>query len=137
MMETVILLKPDRSGQGAAMVLLVGSEVVSEDAPEALADHKSPDELIMVREGSMKDEIPGVTNSWTYPIKARIDIALHGREDTHRHQDHGRGFADVQGLGEHIEMLLKDVPGTKVSLLNVPRRVLRRFKLSSELARTA
>src|SRR5512136_64404 len=58
-------------------------------------------------------KFPGVTNSWTYPIKARIDMLSTGVRTPIGIKIMGADLQTVQGLGEHIEMLLKNVPGTK------------------------
>jgi Cu(I)/Ag(I) efflux system membrane protein CusA/SilA len=54
-----------------------------------------------------------VTNSWTYPIKARIDMLSTGIRTPIGIKIMGADLQKVQELGEHIEMVLKDVPGTK------------------------
>ena len=56
---------------------------------------------------------PGVSNSWTYPIKARIDMLSTGVRTPIGIKIMGADLEKVQQLGEHIEMVLKDVPGTK------------------------
>ena len=58
-------------------------------------------------------QFPGVTNSWTMPIKARIDMLSTGVRTPIGIKIMGADLEKVQELGEHIEMLLKDVPGTK------------------------
>jgi Cu(I)/Ag(I) efflux system membrane protein CusA/SilA len=115
MMETVILLKPESEWP-------VKPRWYSSWAPEWLRkilgrfwrDRKTPDELIYGPGGlDEKMRFPGVTNSWTYPIKARIDMLSTGIPTAVGIKIMGADLEKIQQLGEHIEMLLKDVPGTK------------------------
>jgi len=115
MMETVILLKPESEWP-------IKNRWYSSWAPQWLKKilgrfwpaHKSPDELIYGPGGlDEKMQFPGVTNSWTMPIKARIDMLSTGVRTPIGIKIMGDDLQTVQGLGEHLEMLLKDVPGTK------------------------
>jgi len=115
MMETVILLKPESQWP-------VKARWYSSWAPEWLRkilsrfwrDRKTPDELIYGPGGlDEKMRFPGVTNSWTMPIKARIDMLSTGVRTPIGIKIMGADLEKVQQLGEHIEMVLKDVPGTK------------------------
>jgi len=115
MMETVILLKPESKWP-------IKARWYSSWAPEWLKkilgrfwrDRKTPDELIYGPGGlDEKMRFPGVTNSWTYPIKARIDMLSTGIPTAVGIKIMGADLEKIQQLGEHIEMLLKDVPGTK------------------------
>ena len=58
-------------------------------------------------------KFPGVTNAWTMPIKARVDMLSTGVRTPIGIKIMGADLEKVQQLGEHIEMVLKDVPGTK------------------------
>jgi Cu(I)/Ag(I) efflux system membrane protein CusA/SilA len=115
MMETVILLKPESEWP-------IKERWYSSWAPHWLKkilgrfwpSHKTPDELIYGPGGlDEKMKFPGVTNSWTYPIKARIDMLSTGVRTPIGIKIMGADLEKVQQLGEHIEMLMKDVPGTK------------------------
>jgi copper/silver efflux system protein len=115
MMETVILLKPESEWP-------LKPRWYSSWAPEWLRktlgrfwrDRKTPDELIYGPGGlDEKMRFPGVTNSWTYPIKARIDMLSTGIPTAVGIKIMGADLEKIQQLGEHIEMLLKDVSGTK------------------------
>ncbi len=115
MMETVILLKPESEWPKIA-------RWYSSWAPEWLQkvlrrfwpDHKRPEELIYGPGGLDETmQFPGVTNAWTMPIKARVDMLSTGVRTPIGIKIMGADLEKVQQLGEHIEMLLKDVPGTK------------------------
>ena len=115
MMETVILLKPESEWPKVG-------KWYSSWAPDWLQkilrrywpDHKSVDELIYGKGGldeAMK--FPGVSNSWTMPIKARVDMLSTGIRTPIGIKIMGADLQKVQELGEHIEMVLKEVPGSK------------------------
>jgi Cu(I)/Ag(I) efflux system membrane protein CusA/SilA len=114
-METVILLKPESEWPKQG-------RWYSSWAPDWLQkilrrfwpDHKSPDELIYGPGGlDEKMQFPGVSNAWTMPIKARVDMLSTGVRTPVGIKIMGADLQKVQEIGEHIEMLLKDVPGTK------------------------
>lgn len=115
MMETVVELKPESEWPKV-------QRWYSARAPNwlqgilrrAWPDHKSMDELIY-GPGGMNEalQLPGVSNAWTMPIKARIDMLTTGVRTPVGIKIMGADLAEVQKLGEHIEVLLKDVPGTK------------------------
>jgi Cu(I)/Ag(I) efflux system membrane protein CusA/SilA len=115
MMETVILLKPESEWP-------IKNRWYSSWAPQWLKkilgrfwpSHKTPDELIYGPGGldeAMK--FPGVSNSWTMPIKARVDMLSTGIRTPVGIKIMGADLQKIQEIGEHIEMVLKDVPGTK------------------------
>ena len=115
MMETVVVLKPESKWPKVP-------RWYSDWAPNwlqgifsrAWPDHKSMDELIYGPGGLNEAmQIPGVSNAWTMPIKARIDMLTTGIRTPIGIKIMGADLAEVQKLGEHIEMVLKDVPGTK------------------------
>jgi Cu(I)/Ag(I) efflux system membrane protein CusA/SilA len=115
MMETVILLKPE--SEWPKMPTWYSSW-----APEWLQrilrrfwpDHKRVEDLIYGPGGlNERMQFPGVSNAWTMPIKARVDMLSTGVRTPIGIKIMGADLQKVQELGEHIEMVLKDVPGTK------------------------
>ncbi|MCS6289333.1 MAG: efflux RND transporter permease subunit [Nitrospira sp.] len=58
-------------------------------------------------------QIPGVTNAWTMPIKARIDMLTTGIRTPVGIKVFGPDLKQIEQIGEHLEMVLKDVPGTR------------------------
>jgi Cu(I)/Ag(I) efflux system membrane protein CusA/SilA len=69
------------------------------------------DELINELDQAMR--FPGVTNAWTMPIKARIDMLTTGVRTPIGIKIFGADLTEIEKLGTHIEMILKDVPGTR------------------------
>ena len=74
------------------------------------------------REGMTKQEIkaeleslvtlPGLTNAWVMPIKTRIDMLATGIKTPVGIKIAGPSLLEIQNIGQQIEQLLKDVPGT-------------------------
>jgi Cu(I)/Ag(I) efflux system membrane protein CusA/SilA len=115
MMETVVLLKPESEWPKIP-------RWYSSWAPEwlqsilrrAWPDHKRVEDLIYGPGGlDEKMQFPGNSNAWTMPIKARVDMLSTGVRTPVGIKIMGADLQKVQELGEHIEMIIKDVPGTK------------------------
>jgi Cu(I)/Ag(I) efflux system membrane protein CusA/SilA len=115
MMETVVLLKPESEWPKVP-------RWYSSWAPDwlqgilrrAWPDHKRVEDLIYGPGGLNETmNFPGVSNAWTMPIKARVDMLSTGVRTPIGIKIMGADLQKVQELGEHIEMVIKDVPGTK------------------------
>jgi copper/silver efflux system protein len=57
-------------------------------------------------------EFPGVSNAWTMPIKARLDMLATGIRTPIGVKVFARNLAEIDGLAREIETRLKAVPGT-------------------------
>jgi Cu(I)/Ag(I) efflux system membrane protein CusA/SilA len=57
-------------------------------------------------------QFPGVSNAWTMPIKARIDMLSTGIRTPVGVKVFGTDLAQMEGLARQIEQVLKTVPGT-------------------------
>jgi len=58
-------------------------------------------------------QFPGVANSWTMPIKARIDMLATGIRTPVGIKVFGRNLDEMQRLSAEIEAVVKTVPGTR------------------------
>jgi Cu(I)/Ag(I) efflux system membrane protein CusA/SilA len=89
MMETVVTLKPkDQWRAGVTYESLV-------------------DEM----DGAL--QFPGVTNTWTMPIKGRLDMLTTGVRTPVGIKIFGPDLQEIEKIGTHLETVLKDVPGTR------------------------
>jgi len=113
MMETVVMLKPPSEWRAK-------ERWYSNWAPDWLKnaflreiwpDHIGWDELIA--EFDSKVKIPGVSNAWTMPIKARIDMLSTGIRTPVGVKIFGPDLGEIEKIGGHLEMVLKDLPGTR------------------------
>lgn len=57
-------------------------------------------------------ELPGVTNAWVMPIKMRIDMLATGIKTPVGIKISGPNIKQIQAIGERLEILLKNIPGT-------------------------
>ncbi|MGE3335955.1 MAG: efflux RND transporter permease subunit [Rhodospirillaceae bacterium] len=57
-------------------------------------------------------QFPGVTNAWTQPIKARIDMLSTGIRTPVGVKVYGANLADIQKAASDIERVIDKVPGT-------------------------
>jgi len=57
-------------------------------------------------------KLPGVTNAWVMPIKTRIDMLATGIKTPVGIKISGPKLTEIQTIGQQLEKILKDVPGT-------------------------
>ncbi|MGD0498643.1 MAG: CusA/CzcA family heavy metal efflux RND transporter [Bryobacteraceae bacterium] len=112
MMETVIVLKPESEWRKV-------DTWYSSWAPEwakgifrrVTPDHVSTDQLVEEMDQALK--IPGTTNAWTMPIKARVDMLTTGIRTPVGIKVYGADIRKVQQIGTQIEELLPRVRGAR------------------------
>ncbi len=88
MMETTIMLKPES------------------EWPKGMTPKKLIDQL------DQAVHFPGVTNSWTMPIKTRTDMLSTGIKTPVGIKISGPNLDTLQSIGEKIEAIMKTIPGT-------------------------
>jgi Cu(I)/Ag(I) efflux system membrane protein CusA/SilA len=113
MMETTVLLKPHEAWRGKP-------RFYSEWAPEWLKagffrhlwpDRISRDELVAEMDRAL--QIPGTTNAWTMPIKARIDMLTTGVRTPVGIKVFGSDVREMEAVGQQLERALAAVPGVR------------------------
>ena len=109
MFETIINLKPEREWRPGLTV-----EKLIAEMDQAL-------------------QFPGVSNAWTMPIKARIDMLATGIRTPVGIKVYGSDLAELEGLARLVEAAVRTVPGTTSAFaeriiggyyLNITRTVL-------------
>ena len=88
MMETTIMLKPESEWR------------------EGMTMEK------LIRELDKAIQFPGLTNAWTMPIKARVDMLSTGIKTPVGIKLMGADLQVLSDLGEKIEAVVREVPGT-------------------------
>ncbi len=110
MFETVINLKPEESWR----------------------DGMTVDKLIAEMNQAL--QFPGVSNAWTMPIKARIDMLSTGIRTPVGVKVYGADLAQIDRLSRQIEQVVRKVPGTTSAFAE---RVLGGYYLNIEPDRAA
>ncbi len=66
----------------------------------------------LIAEMDQAVQIPGVSNAWTMPIKARIDMLATGIRTPIGIKVFGKDLVEIEKLAKTIESVVKTVPGT-------------------------
>ncbi len=115
MLETVIVLKPRSEWRHV-------ETWYSSWAPEwakSVFRHVTPDTLStedLVGQMNAALRLPGVSNSWTMPIRGRIDMLTTGIRTPVGLKIQGADLQQIQQIGAEVESLLKTTPGTRTVL---------------------
>ena len=114
MMETTIVLKPQdqwpKVDRWYSKSMPPGIQAILR---RFWPDHMTTQELTYGPGGlNQALQIPGISNAWTMPIKARTDMLTTGIRTPLGIKVLGSDLAQIQQVGEQIETALKDVPGT-------------------------
>jgi copper/silver efflux system protein len=147
MLETVITLKPRSEWRKVPTWY-------SSWSPEWLKplfrhftpDTMSPEQLVDQLNATVK--VPGVSNAWTMPIKARIDMLSTGMRTPVGLKIHGDDLEKIQEIGTQVEAVLPSVKGTRSVFsertaegyfldFNWNRETLARYGLTIDDAQTA
>ncbi|MFB3826316.1 MAG: efflux RND transporter permease subunit [Bryobacteraceae bacterium] len=112
MMETVIVLKPREQWRKTPTWY---SDWAPEWAKTVLRrftpDHISTEQLVDEMNEALK--IPGTTNSWTMPIKGRVDMLTTGVRTPVGIKIYGADIKKIEQIGSRIEGILPKVRGTR------------------------
>ena len=112
MLETVVVLKPQSKWRKT-------QTWYSSWAPNWLlpalshitADHISEQQLVAEMDQALR--IPGLSNSWTMPIRGRIDMLSTGIRTPVGLKIQGGDLTQIQQVGQQLEQVLSTVPGTR------------------------
>jgi len=67
----------------------------------------------LIDEMNEKMQIPGTTNAWTMPIKARIDMLSTGVRTPVGIKIYGPNLKEIEKIGVRLEQIIKPLPGTR------------------------
>jgi Cu(I)/Ag(I) efflux system membrane protein CusA/SilA len=112
MMETVIVLKPESQWRRVR----TWYSSWAPDWSKGILRRFTPDRISaeqLVGEMNEALKIPGVSNAWTMPIKARVDMLTTGIRTPVGLKIYGAGIERIAELGTQIEALLPKVRGTR------------------------
>ncbi len=112
MMETTVILKPENEWRPK-------KRWYSSWAPgflKAMLRPAWPDTISwedLVHEMDFALRIPGVTNAWTMPIKARIDMLSTGVRTPVGIKISGSDLKEIEKIGANLENIVRAIPGTR------------------------
>jgi len=114
MMETVVVLKPESEWRHVPRWYSARApEFLKKVLRHAWPDHISVEDLIYGPAGLNEAlEIPGVSNAWTMPIKARVDMLTTGIRTPVGVKILGGDLKKIEEIGQHVEAALQNVSGT-------------------------
>ncbi len=112
MMETTVVLKPEAEWRAKPRWFSSWAprplrSVLSDIWPE----HISHEELVSEMDQALR--IPGTSNAWTMPIKARIDMLSTGVRTPIGIKVIGSDPVEIERIGVKVESILRDVAGTR------------------------
>jgi len=112
MLETVIILRPRSEWRHVeTWYSSWAPEWIMPTLRHITSDTISSEELIHLMDQSLK--VPGLTNSWTMPIRGRIDMLTTGMRTPVGLKISGGDLDTIEQIGTKIETLLPQVSGTR------------------------
>jgi len=114
MMETVIVLKPQV--QWRKVDTWYSSWTWAPEWLKGVFRHITPDHISteqLVEQMNEALKLPGVSNAWTMPIKARIDMLTTGIRTPVGIKVYGSDIRQIERLGTDIEGMLPTIRGTR------------------------
>lgn len=111
MMETTIILKPEEKWRKVKRWYSNLPEILQKPFRPFFRDRITWEDII--NELDSKMQFPGVSNAWTMPIKARIDMLSTGIRTPIGIKIYGPDLKEIEKIGTHLEMILRDIKGTR------------------------
>jgi Cu(I)/Ag(I) efflux system membrane protein CusA/SilA len=112
MLETVITLKPkDQWRRRPTWYSSWSPEWLKPLFRRVTSDNITPEQLVSEMNAALT--LPGVSNSWTMPIRARIDMLSTGIRTPVGLKIQGDDLAKIEEIGARVEAALPQVQGTR------------------------
>src|ERR1035437_5499305 len=111
MMETTIVLKPESQWRPVSRWYSKLPGFLQVPFRPIWPDRVSWEGIIADLDKKM--QFPGVSNAWTMPIKARIDMLTTGVRTPVGIKVFGADFKEIEKIGVQLESIMKEVKGTR------------------------
>jgi Cu(I)/Ag(I) efflux system membrane protein CusA/SilA len=111
MMETTVILKPESEWRPVKRWYSSLPRFLRKPLSHIWRDRITWEQL--VNELDQKMQFPGVSNAWTMPIKARIDMLTTGVRTPIGIKVFGADLKEIEKIGTGLETILRDVRGTR------------------------
>ncbi len=145
MVETTVLLRPESEWRTAPRWWSDEPALIRWLFSRITPDRITFEELQDAMDRALR--LPGIPNIWTMPIKNRIDMLSTGVRTPIGIKILGPDLREIQSIGEQLEALFRDIPGTRNVLaertaggyyvdFDLRREALARYGLSIEDAQT-
>jgi Cu(I)/Ag(I) efflux system membrane protein CusA/SilA len=146
MLETVVVLKPQSAWPPRQVWYSSWAPSFLKPVRRITPDHVSSQELTAQMDAALK--IPGLSNSWTMPIRGRTQMLSTGLRTPVGIKIQGADLSQIQEIGRQVEAALRNLPATRNVFaerssqgyfLDVlwDREALARYNLSLEAAQNA
>jgi Cu(I)/Ag(I) efflux system membrane protein CusA/SilA len=111
MMETTVVLKPENEWRKVNRWYSWMPQFMQMPFRPIWRDRITYEDL--VNELDQKMKFPGVSNAWTMPIKARIDMLSTGVRTPVGIKIYGADLSEIESIGLKLESTIKDIKGTR------------------------
>ncbi|MBF0522008.1 MAG: efflux RND transporter permease subunit [Candidatus Omnitrophica bacterium] len=111
MMETTVVLKPENQWRKVDRWYSGLPEFLQTPFRPIWRDRITYEDLI--NDLDRKMQFPGVSNAWTMPIKARIDMLSTGVRTPVGIKIYGADLKEIEKIGLSLESVMKDIKGTR------------------------
>jgi Cu(I)/Ag(I) efflux system membrane protein CusA/SilA len=111
MMETTVVLKPQSEWRKVRRWYSGLPEILQKPFRFLWRDRVTWDQI--VNELDQKMKFPGVSNAWTMPIKARIDMLSTGVRTPVGIKIYGADLKEIEKIGMQVESIVRDITGTR------------------------
>ncbi|MCX5709144.1 MAG: CusA/CzcA family heavy metal efflux RND transporter [Candidatus Omnitrophica bacterium] len=111
MMETTIVLKPEDQWRKVHRWYSWMPSFMQAPFRPIWRDRVTWEDI--VSELDRKMQFPGVTNAWTMPIKARIDMLSTGVRTPVGIKIYGADLKEIEKIGRSVETIVKNIKGTR------------------------
>ncbi len=111
MMETTVMLKPPAEWRSKTRFFSSWPRPLRAVLGHVWPERISWEELVSEMDRAL--QIPGNVNSWTMPIKARIDMLSTGVRTPVGIKVLGANLEEIQRIGQQVEAAVRGVPGTR------------------------
>ena len=111
MMETTVILKPEKEWRPVKRWYSWMPEFMQIPFRPIWRDRITWENIVSEMDNKM--QLPGVTNAWTMPIKARIDMLSTGIRTPVGIKIFGADLKEIEKIGIQIEGVVKNVKGTR------------------------
>jgi Cu(I)/Ag(I) efflux system membrane protein CusA/SilA len=111
MMETTVVLKPESEWRKVRRWYSWMPGLLQKPFRPIWRDRMTYEDLINDLDQRM--QFPGVSNAWTMPIKARIDMLSTGVRTPVGIKIYGADLKEIEKIGLGLESAMKDVKGTR------------------------